>query len=333
MKREIISGVYKIRNIINGKLYIGSSFNIYKRWTNHKKDLKDKKHQLKLQNAWNKYGEQNFIFELIEVVDISECNTKLEIKNKLYKAEQYYLDDLLFANENNKKFDLLGYNICRIAEPSTLGYKNYIGVIYNKLKKSKSVYQYDLDGKFIRDWTSISETSKKYGASSISKACLGKQLTAYGYIWRFGSEIKNKNKTINSNEIKGLKKVPVFQYNTNGKFIKEFTSLADASVETMCDSSKICSVCSRDRKTAGGYVWRYKSDVNNKHYNVPIKEIVNSNAKPVLQYGVNKKLIKEWRSANYAGKTLDICGRMISNVCSSKTTKTYRGFIWKFKKP
>ena len=102
-------GVYKITNKINGKIYIGSTFSnggFEKRWYTHKNLLKRNKHYNKiLQNSWNKYGEDSFEFEIIEIV-----LTKEDILIK----EQYYLD--LFKSYEN------GYNACRIVN-STLGIK------------------------------------------------------------------------------------------------------------------------------------------------------------------------------------------------------------------
>ncbi|MEN6292413.1 MAG: GIY-YIG nuclease family protein, partial [Methanobacterium sp.] len=60
-------GVYKISNKIDGKSYYGSSKNIEKRWLRHKNELNKNKHiNILLQRAWNKYGEENFIFSVVE---------------------------------------------------------------------------------------------------------------------------------------------------------------------------------------------------------------------------------------------------------------------------
>lgn len=98
-------GIYKIENIKNNKVYIGSSNNIKERWKRHIKDLKnDNHHSFHLQKAWNKYGEENFKFEIIE-----KCK-----KEDLLDKEQYYMD---LYNSYNKKY---GYNISMSAKRALL---------------------------------------------------------------------------------------------------------------------------------------------------------------------------------------------------------------------
>jgi len=83
-----VSGIYKIVNKVNGKYYIGSSNDLlgkYGRWYEHRSNLVKNRHvNKKLQNSWNKYGEHNFKYLLIEVVD----------DDKLLIVEQKYLDIL-----------------------------------------------------------------------------------------------------------------------------------------------------------------------------------------------------------------------------------------------
>jgi group I intron endonuclease len=98
---EIKSGIYKILNLLTGDFYIGSTVNFNIRKYNHYKDLRKNLHyNSHLQNAWNKYGEENFKFEIVEIV---------KEKKQLIIKEQYYLD---IYNPN--------YNICKIAG-NTLG--------------------------------------------------------------------------------------------------------------------------------------------------------------------------------------------------------------------
>jgi group I intron endonuclease len=74
-----IMGIYKIKNIINGKIYIGSSKDITKRWKQHLSALKNNTHHsYHLQRAWNKYGEENFKFEVVEIIHDEDLLTEKE---------------------------------------------------------------------------------------------------------------------------------------------------------------------------------------------------------------------------------------------------------------
>jgi group I intron endonuclease len=91
---SIVSGIYKITLIQNGRFYIGSSANIKGRWKWHKQSQK----QL-IGKMIKKYGEENFIFEILEQVD--------PVKELLQLREQHYLDTLQPFPWNDKK----GYNL------------------------------------------------------------------------------------------------------------------------------------------------------------------------------------------------------------------------------
>lgn len=97
-----ISGIYKIMNLINNKFYIGSAVSLLSRYHTHKNSFVKNKHNNKhLQSSVNKYGIENFKFEVIELCE----------KENLLIREQYYIDTL--------KPD---YNICLTAGNS-LGVK------------------------------------------------------------------------------------------------------------------------------------------------------------------------------------------------------------------
>jgi group I intron endonuclease len=66
MKQPVI---YRIRNVVNQKFYVGSTVNTQERFRTHRKKLRAGKHHCAhLQAAWNKYGEDCFKFEILEVV-------------------------------------------------------------------------------------------------------------------------------------------------------------------------------------------------------------------------------------------------------------------------
>lgn len=77
---NVIIGIYKITNLVNGKSYIGQSKHILRRWTQHRYDSKNE--QLPLYRAIQKYGIENFSFEILE-----ECKVE-----ELQKLEDYYIN-------------------------------------------------------------------------------------------------------------------------------------------------------------------------------------------------------------------------------------------------
>jgi len=95
----MISGIYKIENTENGKVYIGSSKNIPSRWEQHRKQLTNRSHHnAKLQHAWNKSGGKlSLDYSILEECDI-DC---------LMDREQFWMDH----------YDAFksGYNCTRLA--------------------------------------------------------------------------------------------------------------------------------------------------------------------------------------------------------------------------
>ena len=99
------SGIYCIENLINGKKYIGQSADISMRLSKHKSELRGNYHINKhLQSSWNKYGEDNFKFEILLYCEPFE----------LTRYEQFFVD--LYTPE-------ILYNICLECVDSTLGTK------------------------------------------------------------------------------------------------------------------------------------------------------------------------------------------------------------------
>lgn len=82
-----VSGIYKITNKLNKKIYIGSSINIFKRWNQHlyKKRTLDITKKQYITRAIDKYGNENFIFEILAVCPIEY----------LVKLEQWFIDNLI----------------------------------------------------------------------------------------------------------------------------------------------------------------------------------------------------------------------------------------------
>jgi group I intron endonuclease len=93
-----MTGIYAIKHLESGKLYVGSAIDIRKRWTEHRKTLKKETHHSSLlQRAWNKYGKDAFVFVVLEeVYDM----------DRLIEREQYWI------NKTQSCIRGVGYNIC-----------------------------------------------------------------------------------------------------------------------------------------------------------------------------------------------------------------------------
>jgi DNA ligase-1 len=111
------TGIYEIKNIINNKTYIGSSTNIEQRWRKHISELNNNIHSNKhLQSSWNKYGKENFKFNIIEITTKN--------KNEIILREQFWMDRTQCYNKE------YGYNKRKEAQTnlgiviSTEGRKN-----------------------------------------------------------------------------------------------------------------------------------------------------------------------------------------------------------------
>jgi group I intron endonuclease len=72
--------IYQITNMVNGKYYIGSADSFARREWQHKYELKKGTHKNpRLQAAWNKYGADAFVFEVLE--EIKEGASQLQIED------------------------------------------------------------------------------------------------------------------------------------------------------------------------------------------------------------------------------------------------------------
>ena len=104
--QDKLCGIYCIENTINHKKYIGMSRNIKRRWSEHKTELNTHTHANNyLQSAWEKYGQANFKFYVIESCD----------ESKLSERECYYIQTHHTLSHEN------GYNLTTGGENTSIG--------------------------------------------------------------------------------------------------------------------------------------------------------------------------------------------------------------------
>jgi hypothetical protein len=118
------------------------------------------------------------------------------------------------------------------------------------------VYQYDIDGNFIKSYSSITCASKELhlSLSDISLSVKGVRHLVGGFQWKNYKQIKipafNKLKSYNHKNF-------VDQYDLSGNFIKQWNNVSQISRDLNIGRSGICNCLSGISKSSAGYVWRY----------------------------------------------------------------------------
>lgn len=135
----------------------------------------------------------------------------------------------------------------------------YIPIIKAEvIERRKKVYQYTLDGKFIKEWESVSKAAMDLKVNHISGACLGQFKCAGGFQWSFvflGNKIesvKYDNTKISANK---NRTIGCFK---DGVLHKEFKKIAEARKWLGLKTNANISACCNGRaKSAYGYVWKF----------------------------------------------------------------------------
>ena len=224
LDKKVISGIYVIRNLVNSKVYVGQSTNIYKRWIEHIYQIKNKTHSNKhLQNSFNKYGFNSFQFEIIE-----------KTIDNLDNLEITYI----------KKFNSLseGYNL-------TSGGNN--NDHYNK-----KIIAYNLNGDLVRIFKSIKEASETLGISRehISEILNSKKYrkSLKGFMFKYyTSSYKNKIKPY-----KNKRALKIDCFDLNGNYIDTFKSVHIAAKYFNIDNGSISKCINGKVSRVGNYVFK-----------------------------------------------------------------------------
>lgn len=220
-----ISGIYQIQSKIHpDRIYIGSAADIQQRRRRHLKDLrKSKHHSIKLQNHFNKYGEQDLQFSLVLECDIGV----------LIHAEQAFIDH----------YDPW-FNICKIAGCSAIGQTPWNKGKHLSEETKRKIGEKNKDREF-------SEGHRR----NLSEAHIGQ------IPWNKGKQWSKESKRNMSKAHKGPKpwtRKPVLQYDLGDNFIKEWPSKIEASLTLGINKNNISSCLTNNRGTAGGFIWKRK---------------------------------------------------------------------------
>ena len=254
------TGIYKITNTINNKFYIGStSTNFYKRYGQHISDYTKGKNSIPvLYKAFDKYGIDKFIFELIEVCEKCECITR----------EQVYLDLGTDYNCSPTAGSMLGYK-----HPETAKTKLIIGELHHT---SKEVFQFTLDGVFIKRFGSIidalKDCNKKHGSTShITNCCTGKTYSCFGFKWSFTNELINRidkrSLPFSEDRINKMSKPRTKEFKTKGIIAENISTGEILNFKSIKDASLVLDIHQNSiRNNLSGLSTITKSKLNNNKY-------------------------------------------------------------------
>lgn len=235
-------GLYKIENKINGKIYIGKSIDIERRFTSHKYTLtKNCKSYCNryLKKSVEKYGIENFCFSVLETFD--EIN---EIE--LADAEVKWMD--FYDSFNSNK----GYNLKRDSSTKTL--------ISDDTKMLLSLSrQKELNSNYGNKWN---EEQKKIASDTQKK----RHEAGIYYTDEWRNKISLKSSELWKNEdlkkqmsikvSKSKQKYKFHQIDKDGNHIFTWDSVEDIIRENPSYKwQNIYSVCNGYKKTYKGYKW------------------------------------------------------------------------------
>lgn len=205
-------GIYLIRNLVNGKVYIGKSNDIYRRIKDHISGLnrRSKKHENEyFINSWHKYGKDAFSYIVLE-----ECLYDSLKDRELYWINNYEslnrdkgynlrLDSdsgMIPLEETRKKYSEAQINRFKDSkEREKIGFRSKKFWQNNpdikdqmalKVKRKKQVYKffkYDKENNLLETFENLENIINKYPHykwQNIYAVCNGYKPSIYGYIWK-----------------------------------------------------------------------------------------------------------------------------------------------------
>jgi hypothetical protein len=248
--------------------------------------------------------------------------------------------NLLMASNKDKQQRM--YDLKRNKLPVLEGEARQQAIASTQLTNNKQVSQYSLEGKLIKEYTSIAIAARETGISPshISQRAKGIEFSAGGFLWRYGNakqidlkpvlkkitERKKRNK-----EVFGKK---VTQYKMNGERIAIFPTLNDAAKATGIAGSEISKVIENKRASAGGFFWK-------KDYCEPFIDLsahvygeilrAKRRQRPIIQYSPGGNVMRTFPSIKEAAQAVGVNESSIIGALTGKQ-KTSAGYKWEYVK-
>lgn len=188
--------------------------------------------------------------------------------------------------------------------------------------KGKPVYQFTLEGEFIREYKSVKEAVSLTSVIAISGALRGKHMTAGGYIWLYTNDAEKAAKVGAQHKIAIEDRTrKLVNYNTgNVRSEETLDKLKKSMIEH--NSSPDIRASKRDKMKA-----HHKADSGEWKKNI-IKACVKAQSIEVIQYSLTGEELKRFPSTAEAARQLSLSPSCIWRVCNGKR-KTAGGYKWK----
>jgi group I intron endonuclease len=307
---KIICGVYIIISP-NGRVYIGESRDIIKRWFEDYFKLKNCKGQIRLYNSLKFYGPENHIYQLLE-----ECTFE-----ELKKRERYWQDYFDVLSPIGLNCKLTGTDEKKLVHSEKT--KEKIGKIhkgnkYNLGKKHTDETKLKIGeaqkGNKHTLGKKLSEETKK----KISKVLKGRET------WNKGKKSSVETKEKISKSLKGLNTWTKGRKLTDEHKMKLSLSGKGKNLGKKRTEEQIKKMS----EVAIGHKW----NLGIKHAEEHTRKIAIAHQKLILQFDLDGNFIREWKGIKEASKILKIHKNQIGGCCRKiKSYNTAGGFVWKFK--
>lgn len=315
LAKEIICGIYKIENLVNDKVYIGQSKNINERIRKHKESLKYNHHFNKhLQRSWNKYGENNFKFNVIDICDYELLNDK----------EQFYINKYNSMNSNCGYNKESGGKVKKLSDETKIKISlSRIGMkISEDTRKKMSLSHIGENNSFYNQ--KHSEEFKK----KMSVLKKGIPLSSEHREKIKDTGVKFKEGKDHPNSIK-VYKLDVNNFNV----INIYDSMRIADKEEFNNVHGIVRNHVQSKTPERNYYWidEYNYSLYKDSLITYFKSVNNYNRKEVYQLDLDNNLIKKWDTVKEASLTFK--GKIQTSIsqCVQKKCKTAYGYKWLYK--
>ena len=204
--------VYQYTNRLNGKRYIGQTIHPRNRHRNNIQTSRSKNPATAWGKALKKYQFRCFTYQVLELIADSDESV---LHNKLNEKEIYYI------NLHKSSVKEYGYNI------ASGGWS-----LPNEASIEKAVDMFDMDGQYIRSFSSISKANAQFGFTgpTIRRVCNHQSYSAGGYLWAWSGESPRM-----------MPDKRVYTYDENGVYLAEYANQLTAAKELCISYGNIFS--------------------------------------------------------------------------------------------